>query len=385
MHHAKLRKCLKIFIFCNFQFSKIHNTLYFGCVAMFSCQDNLTMQILLGAFAMVMGYNAATGVQILREAFGKQSNSVIVETFLDEQVETEKDTKIYNDRLPTILKQNELSVKMFNKGWKFDLFNAKEQSSKVIAAASVIFAQLYFSFATLTMGSDSSLAITVFAYSMICLFSFMNVSYVRDFDVVQINFTPITLALVGITSLMESFEYATLGMTLALMADSYYALRYKETSDSIEYNLIELFAQESWTTQAFNKTNNLNLQIGAIFIIFAQLFLTMAGTVNGYSYQALFLSFYMARLLQFFFSTVKGLEMYQSNMTCIVFAAIAFCNMGFNLSAIQGLLMIMDAYIGSFLFVVSKNIEVSQYFDMLPIAVATKVQKRIRLVDVYGQ
>lgn len=321
----------------------------------------------------------------MREAFGRQSNSVIVETFLDEQVETEKDTKIYNDRLPTILKQNELSVKIFNKGWKFDLFNAKEQSSKVIAAASVIFAQLYFSFATLTMGSDSSLAITVFAYSMICLFSFMNVSYVRDFDVVQINFTPITLALVGITSLMGTFEYATLGMTLALMADSYYALRYKETSDSIEYNLIELFAQESWTTQAFNKTNNVNLQIGAISIIFAQLFLTMAGTVNGYSYQALFLSFYMARLLQFFFSTVKGLEMYQSNMTCIIFAAIAFCNMGFNLSTIQGLLMIMDAYIGSFLFVVSKNIEVSQYFDMLPIAVATKVQKRIRLVDVYGQ
>lgn len=62
MHHAKLCKCLKIFIFCNFQFSKIHNTLYFGGVAMFSCQDNLTMQILLGAFAMVMGYNAATGV-----------------------------------------------------------------------------------------------------------------------------------------------------------------------------------------------------------------------------------------------------------------------------------------------------------------------------------
>merc|ERR1712127_880206 len=93
----------------------------------------------------------------------------------------------------------------------------------------------------------------------------------------------------------------------------------------------------------------------------------------------------MARLLQFFFNTVKGLEMYQSNMTCIAFAAIAFFNMGLNLSAIQGLLMIMDAYIGSLLFVVSKNIEVSQYFDMLPVSVASKVQKKIRLVNVYGQ
>lgn len=248
----------------------------------------------------------------------------------------------------------------------------------------MIFAQLYFSLAALTMGSDSSLAITVLAYSMICLFSFMNVYYVRDFDVVQINFTPITLAIVGITSIMGSFDYTTLGMTLSLIADSYYALRYKETSDSIEYNVVELFAQESWTTQAFNKTNNVNLQMGAIAMIFAQLFLTMAGTVNGYSYQALFLSFYMARLLQFFFSTVKGLEMYQSNMTCIIFAFIAFSNMGFNLSAIQGLLMIMDAYIGSFLFVVSKNIQVAQYFEMLPVSVTSKVNKRIRLTQIHG-
>ena len=111
--------------------------------------------------------------------------------------------------------------------------------------------------------------------------------------------------------------------------------------------------------------------------------MTLAGTVNGYSYQALFLSFYMARLLQFFFSTVKGLEMYQSNMTCVVFAIIALCNMSFNLSAIQGLLMIMDAYIGSFLFVVSKNIQVTQYFEMIPVSVTTKVQKRIRLTPVY--
>lgn len=213
----------------------------------------------------------------------------------------------------------------------------------------------------------------------------MNVSYVRDFDVLQINFTPITLALIGTTSIMGQFDYTTLGMTLSLIADSYYALRYKETSDHIEYNVFELFAQESWTTQAFSKTNNVPLQIGAISMIFAQIFLTMAGTVNGYSYQALFLSFYMARLLQFFFQTVGGLEMYQSNLTCVIFSVIAICNMRFDLSLIQGFLMIIDAYIGSFLFVVSKNIQVAQYFDMLPVSVASKINKRIRLVDVYGQ
>lgn len=85
------------------------------------------MQILLGAFAVVMGMNAVTGVQILHQAYGRQSeNSVIVENFLDDQVEEEdKEIKNYNDRLPTILKNNELVINMFNKGWKFDLFNLK--------------------------------------------------------------------------------------------------------------------------------------------------------------------------------------------------------------------------------------------------------------------
>lgn len=84
------------------------------------------MQVVLGAFAVALGVNAATGVYILKQVFGAQSdNSVIVENFLDEQIEEVAETKKYNDRLPSILKQNELSMKMFNKGWKFDLFNAQ--------------------------------------------------------------------------------------------------------------------------------------------------------------------------------------------------------------------------------------------------------------------
>lgn len=240
--------------------------------------------------------------------------------------------------------------------------------------------------AAMIMGSESqALAITVLAYSCICLFSFLNVSYVRDFDVVQINVTPISLALIGLTSVFGRFNFSIIGMTLALIADAYFGLRYKETSDDIEYNAFELFAQESWTQQAFNKTNNLNLQIGAISMIFAQLFLTMAGSVNGNRMQALLLSFYLARLLQFFFSTIKGLQMYQSNLTCVVLSVFAFYSMGFNLSAIQGFLMVMDAFIGSILFVISKNIEVSNLIDMLPIKFSTKIQKKIRSVKVYGQ
>jgi hypothetical protein len=240
--------------------------------------------------------------------------------------------------------------------------------------------------AAIVMGNESMcLAMIVFAYSVICLFSFMNVSYVRDFEVVQINFTPISLAVFGLTNVMGRFDFATLGMTLALVFDSYYALRFKETSDSIEYNAFELFAQESWTQQAFDKTNTLGLQIAAISMIFVQIFLTMVGTVNGNAYQALFLSFYLARLLQFFLKTVKGLEMFQSNMACVVLTAMALSSMTFDITCIQGMLMFVDAYVGAFIFVITKNIQVGHIIDKLPISLAQKLQKRIRLVEVDGQ
>lgn len=48
---------------------------------------------------------------------------MIVENFLDNVNEENEHAKKYNDRLPSMLKSNELSEKMFSKGWKFDLFN----------------------------------------------------------------------------------------------------------------------------------------------------------------------------------------------------------------------------------------------------------------------
>jgi hypothetical protein len=280
-----------------------------------------------------MGVNAAVGVHILYKLFGTQTNnSVIVENFLDEQAEGE--VKIYNCRLPSALKQNELSAKMFGKGWKFDLFNSVGQTQKVLAATSVIFAQLYFSLAALVMSEAPAMPITVFAYSLICLFSFLNLAYVRDFDVIQVNVTPISLAMLGLCSLMAHFDYTTLGMTMALVADSYFALRYKDESDQIEYTYMELFAQESWTQQAFDRTNAIGLQMTAVAMIFMQLFFALAGCVNGQACQGLFLVFYMARLLQFFFSTVKGIQMLQSNFVGTVLAGIAVFNMGLNLTAV---------------------------------------------------
>ena len=59
------------------------------------------------------------------------------------------------------------------------------------------------------------------------------------------------------------------GLTLSLIADSYFALRYKDESDSIAFSALELFAMESWTQHAFNKSKFLYMQITAATFIFA--------------------------------------------------------------------------------------------------------------------
>jgi len=57
----------------------------------------------------------------------------------------------------------------------------------------------------------------------------------------------------------NGYNYSSLGMTLSLIMDSYFALRYRDNSDQIEYNALELFARESWTAQVFNRQDNMSL------------------------------------------------------------------------------------------------------------------------------
>jgi len=65
----------------------------------------------------------------------------ILEEFIQED-DTEKITlhKQYNDRVPRILRSNQLMEKLFTKGWKLDLFNQQGFINKQIAAIAVIFA-----------------------------------------------------------------------------------------------------------------------------------------------------------------------------------------------------------------------------------------------------
>lgn len=70
------------------------------------------------------------------------------------------------------------------KGWKFDMFNGTQsQFNKAMMAAGIVFMQLFFSLGGIVRQDEHQcFSIVVFTYSLICLFSFINFSYVRDFD-----------------------------------------------------------------------------------------------------------------------------------------------------------------------------------------------------------
>jgi len=58
------------------------------------------------------------------------------------------------------------------------------------------------------------------------------------------------------------------GTTAALIADAYFALRYQEMSDTIEFTPFEQFSMVSWTQGAFEQSHNIALQLTATSIIF---------------------------------------------------------------------------------------------------------------------
>lgn len=241
---------------------------------------------------------------------------------------------------------------MFNKGWKQDLFNTQGQVWKQIFAVAVIFALLQTSISGVIMSNEKSLGCVVLTYSMICLATFFNLTQIRDFEAIAVNFTPVALAIAGGVSILSNGRnFSNVGMTLALIADSYFGIRYTEESDEIEFNLLELFSRESWTQQGLDRIDSLALQIAACFIIFTQLFLTSMGTISHQGYSAVFLVFYLARLTQFVGKTVLGVQMLQSNMTAVVLAVLGMFSLGSGVYAtIASIVLAIDAYIGLAVF-----------------------------------
>lgn len=92
--------------------------------------------------------------------------------------------------------------------------------------------------------AQDTLSITVFVYATICLFSYFNVTYVRDFDALQVNFVPVVLSLVAMIEAMhsETVGVCFIGMIATLIADSYFAMKYQKLDNELEFNNFELFA-----------------------------------------------------------------------------------------------------------------------------------------------
>uniref|UniRef100_A0A7S3CUG0 Uncharacterized protein n=1 Tax=Strombidium rassoulzadegani TaxID=1082188 RepID=A0A7S3CUG0_9SPIT len=381
--------------------TKIHHSIAFTSIASVACDsEDVMQQMLVSATAILFAIDAAIGIQIFMKVFkimNKQmDNQNITESYLprDERKAIARENRVEvkpNDRLPLALRENELLTKLFNQGWKFNMFNVDGQIFKQVAALSVIFAQLYFSSITLIMNHHNSVnAVAVFSliYSSVSLYSFFNFSYVRDFDVIQVNFTPLALAATCIFYCVFARDAGLVldGLSIALMADAYFALRFRDDSDEIDFTLLEQFSLQSWTEDSFNKDGFLTLQIAAISLIFSQVFFALVGVIDGASLQVMMLAFYLARFAQFLGNTVSGVRILQSNMTCLLLSCLLLTNLrgaGY-MAAAQAILTIADAYVGALIFSLDKKKQAQNLLESFLSSLEgfKFVKKQIKIFDL---
>lgn len=99
--------------------------------------------------------------------------------------------------MPAVLAEN----RYFNRGWKFNMLEHSDQFNKQMYALVVIFMMMAFVFPSFAFVGPNSFNIMVLIYSFIALFSFLNLSYVRDFDAIQVNITPIIMSVIGLLNM----------------------------------------------------------------------------------------------------------------------------------------------------------------------------------------
>lgn len=207
-----------------------------------------------------------------------------------------------------------------------------------------------------------SFTIVVFTYVAICMFSYFNLTYVRDFDVLQVNFTPILLTVCGIVALQRQYDFFLMGMVLSLIADSYFALRYKDHSDEIKFNVVERFAMESWSQEAFNKAGQVTLQIVSLCFIGLQIFLTSVGAHDKDKLCFVLLAFYLVRLAQFILTTNLAINIAQSNFVCVCLAVMTICtNFSLEMNLFTMLtcaVLTADAILGTAIFITHNKEEI---------------------------
>lgn len=313
----------------------------------------------------IIAIDAILGATILKQVFEDQRVDLECEStdlaYAPVLNETSGQKK-YNNRLPEVVMDNEIGQKMFYRGWKFNMFNDMKQANKAIAAVSIIFAMFFFSLSSLATqilehkkSDHQSLTLVIFTYAVICMFSYFNVAYVRDFDAIQVNITPIVLTMCGLVSLSHKYDFYLIGMVLSLLADSYCAIRFSESSDKIAFSVVERFAMESWCQDAFNKKGHITAQLVAICMIIAQVYLTLVGAHNGEQLCAVFLVFYIVRLVKFLLKTSIAVNIAQSNFVCLGLATIGifsfFSGSMSMMTALSCAIMVADAILGAAMFV----------------------------------
>ena len=273
------------------------------------------------------------------------------------------------------LREDELSQRLVGRGWKFDLFNTRGQLKKQLAAVGVIFSSLFFSLCGMVDDrGQSSYSLIVLVYSLICLFSMLNVSYVRDFDALQVNLTPIVLGITGLMSSLQSPNIPAIGMTISTGLDAYFALRYRESTDVIEFSPVERFAMESWMQEAFvrDRTHRnyrgLTLQVVATLFIFSEIYMGLVNTAEGHLRVGLpVLSFALVRLLQFLFSEIPAVNMAQSNAVGVAAAGLVAYEAIHESSPLMGIaagVLSLDAILGTSIFVAHNAHEIANFLRM---------------------
>lgn len=99
------------------------------------------------AITVPFALDALYGLVILRRIFSNREvvnfTSELIEETTSEKTGVDSDK--FNNRLPSILNEGKVAKKMFNQGWKFNLFNVEGQFDKQIMALMVIFMQIYCS------------------------------------------------------------------------------------------------------------------------------------------------------------------------------------------------------------------------------------------------
>jgi len=203
------------------------------CIVIYNLKSTVDI-VLMTAITIPFALDAIYGLVILRSIFNNREVVNFASELIDAPKKSEVDQDKFNNRLPSVLQEGKVANKMFNQGWKFNLFNVQGQIDKQIMALMVIFMEIYCSLVGIVNQSEHQcLSIVVLTYSLICMFSFMNLTYVRDFDAIQINITPVLLSIAAVIAIQRKFDFALLGMALALLTDSYCAIRFKTNSHKI--------------------------------------------------------------------------------------------------------------------------------------------------------